>query len=588
MEEKQILLVDCCTNGNLALDLNESANIGLTKFKGIFQRADEVNKNRRVYSFSILDENVKKLNEVIQSGSLIGELDHPCLTTDDFRVLTANGWKSFNQIRTGDSVWSRVEGRMVASKVNAIIDEPYDGYAYDVKGRSINCKFTPNHKFLLAKRYEEANGQLYATIEDIHNNREKFGHSPIPKTAKWQGNETNKFTINGCNRKLKGYKQRLEIDIKKFVAFLGIYLAEGSIKKRSNRIEIYQKNESGRDLIREMLNNFHEEIEWKEIKTGFYAVDARLYDYLVPLGNKYTKYIPQEVKNLATPYLEELLHWFAIGDGTVLAAEDKCIGSASKSSKTEFKDLNIEKYGRLMVYTVSKKLIEDLHECLIKTGRCGSRSVEITKKDYIYADRIIKASNKKPLYKLNISRSKFIHLDPRFLHIAKTHHSGRIYCLSTEHGNFYMECNGKSFWTGNSDSILHFERASHKITKLWWENKELWGQGEILTTPFGRILKSLLNDGVRVGISSRGVGNGKTDESGVLHINNNFKLLTFDCVADPSTTAAFQEKVVGKESTYIPQYPKNENRHINKNILIASLGNVIKEKSKLLKESLES
>ena len=68
-----------------------------------------------------------------------------------------------------------------------------------------------------------------------------------------------------------------------------------------------------------------------------------------------------------------------------------------------------------------------------------------------------------------------------------------------------------------------------------------------MNTPNGQVLKSLINDGVKVGISSRGVGNGKVDEEGILVIGESYKLITFDAVADPSTFAAFQEKIVTKE-----------------------------------------
>lgn len=97
-----------------------------------------------------------------------------------------------------------------------------------------------------------------------------------------------------------------------------------------------------------------------------------------------------------------------------------------------------------------------------------------------------------------------------------------------------------------TDSIIHFTNASHKITRLWWEDKVLMGEGVILNTPSGKILKSLINDGVRVGISSRGVGNGKVNEEGILVIGESYKLITFDAVADPSTNQAFQEKVVSR------------------------------------------
>ena len=138
------------------------------------------------------------------------------------------------------------------------------------------------------------------------------------------------------------------------------------------------------------------------------------------------------------------------------------------------------------------------------------------------------------------------------------------------------------------DSIIHFEKASHVITKLWWEGNVLMGEGEILNTPHGKILKALINDGVRVGVSSRGVGNGKVNENGILVINESYKLITFDVVADPSTFAAFQEKVVTKESQeYFPEEnhksaAKNEGSSINrvtKDALIACLGGLVKEKT---------
>lgn len=149
-----------------------------------------------------------------------------------------------------------------------------------------------------------------------------------------------------------------------------------------------------------------------------------------------------------------------------------------------------------------------------------------------------------------------------------------------------------------TDSIIHFEKASHVITKLWWEGNNLMGEGEILNTPHGRILRSLLNDGVRVGISSRGVGNGKVDENGILVIGESYKLITFDAVADPSTFAAFQEKVVGKKESYMPtQNYEQPNRNavknegsgihkVNKEALIACLGGIVKQQTSNIKARL--
>lgn len=155
-----------------------------------------------------------------------------------------------------------------------------------------------------------------------------------------------------------------------------------------------------------------------------------------------------------------------------------------------------------------------------------------------------------------------------------------------------------------TDSIIHFANASHVVTKLWWDGNVLMGEGEILNTPHGKVLKALIDDGVKIGISSRGVGNGKVNEDGILVIGESYKLITFDAVADPSTFAAFQEKVVSREESFNWMKPpvnyqrsvqprinaaKNENTGIhtvNKDLLIAYLGGLVSSETEKLKSRL--
>jgi hypothetical protein len=148
-----------------------------------------------------------------------------------------------------------------------------------------------------------------------------------------------------------------------------------------------------------------------------------------------------------------------------------------------------------------------------------------------------------------------------------------------------------------TDSIIHFKEAAHKITKLWWEGNTLMGEGTILSTPCGRILRSLINDGVRIGISSRGVGNGKVNEDGILVIGESYKLITFDAVADPSTYAAYQEKVVGSKRETKNYELSSENsmktearsidNSINKQLLLACLGSKFKQQANQVKARLK-
>lgn len=152
------------------------------------------------------------------------------------------------------------------------------------------------------------------------------------------------------------------------------------------------------------------------------------------------------------------------------------------------------------------------------------------------------------------------------------------------------------------NSIIHFDKASHLVTKLWWEGNALMGEGEVLDTPHGRILKSLLEAGVRVGISSRGVGNGTTNNEGVLVIGESYKLITFDAVADPSTFQAFQKMVAGKKES-VKEEPIISNTNgvnnnsltktesssiynVNANALIAYLGHLVEEEKQKIRNNI--
>ena len=92
-----------------------------------------------------------------------------------------------------------------------------------------------------------------------------------------------------------------------------------------------------------------------------------------------------------------------------------------------------------------------------------------------------------------------------------------------------------------ANDAIHLSQASHLITKLWVEkNGDVMGEAEILSTPNGKIVEALIGDGVKIGISSRGLGSVSENSEGKI-VNEDFKLITFDLVSDPSTKGAFPE-----------------------------------------------
>ena len=88
------------------------------------------------------------------------------------------------------------------------------------------------------------------------------------------------------------------------------------------------------------------------------------------------------------------------------------------------------------------------------------------------------------------------------------------------------------------ESVINLKNASHLVTKLWWDGDNVMGKVQVLNTPSGNILKGLVESNVKLGISSRGLGT--TDEkSGKTYVNDDFQLICFDFVSEPSTPGAY-------------------------------------------------
>jgi hypothetical protein len=88
-------------------------------------------------------------------------------------------------------------------------------------------------------------------------------------------------------------------------------------------------------------------------------------------------------------------------------------------------------------------------------------------------------------------------------------------------------------------SVVNLANASHLITELWWEGDDLLGEIEILSTPSGNILKELFKSGVSVGISSRGLGSTKDIGEGAVEVMDDYEILCWDMVSNPSTQGSF-------------------------------------------------
>ena len=95
-------------------------------------------------------------------------------------------------------------------------------------------------------------------------------------------------------------------------------------------------------------------------------------------------------------------------------------------------------------------------------------------------------------------------------------------------------------------SVVNLNNASHNVIEMHWKGDDLLGTVEVLSTPSGNILKELFKSGIKLGISSRGLGSVepmREGEGDTVEVQPDFELIAFDFVSNPSTHGAFMRPV---------------------------------------------
>ena len=126
--------------------------------------------------------------------------------------------------------------------------------------------------------------------------------------------------------------------------------------------------------------------------------------------------------------------------------------------------------------------------------------------------------------------------------------NGRIYPMEILHKDYISQKRAFGELGHPDGPTVNLERASHLITNLYPDGKNFIGEAKVLSTPMGNIVKSLMDDGAKLGVSSRGMGS-LDQKNGANYVRNDFYLATAaDIVADPSAPNAFVEGIMeGKE-----------------------------------------
>jgi len=119
-------------------------------------------------------------------------------------------------------------------------------------------------------------------------------------------------------------------------------------------------------------------------------------------------------------------------------------------------------------------------------------------------------------------------------------------------------------------SVVNLNNVSHNVLDCWWNGDDVIGKVEILSTPSGNILKELLKAGILLGISSRGLGSVKELGEGTVAVEDDFELICWDFVSNPSTHGAFM-KPIQKEGVLAESVKNNTQSYDKVNTIIRDI-----------------
>lgn len=160
----------------------------------------------------------------------------------------------------------------------------------------------------------------------------------------------------------------------------------------------------------------------------------------------------------------------------------------------------------------------------------------------------------------NIDMPKSYYIDGVYVQANTPNRNGRMYPLPIvqkeiqRYREQFIDTKRALGELGHPESgSINLDRASHLITKLEQNGNDFIGRAKLLDTPLGKIAKNFVDEGVRLGVSTRGFGSLKAAKNGIQEVADDFHLSTVDIVADPSAPSAFVEGIMEGKEFYLKE-----------------------------------
>ena len=359
-------------------------------------------------------------------------------------ILTNSGWKKFKNLLESDKVFSMNPTTQIAEycKIDNFISYQYSGDMYKIKGRGIDALVTPNHSFFgdTTQSYLKRGKVKFKEIQDIV----KYKNFTIPISINnFIGEDREFITVpdvkrkftggNGCRveKVLKGFDVKACI----FMAFLGIYLADGYTTKNKNgkigKVGICKCKPKKMRIIRRVLDRMGIHYKYEYSSNTFIINNVPLAEFLHPIGNAYTKRIPQEFKNMSTKYLKILWSYMVLCDGTMR------MSPYDKEGK---------KYNSRAYFTVNPNLAKDFQEIVIKSGKQCSIKSRPPRKWNIKG----KSGWSKKQYTAYVKKTKYANIRKEGTKISVVPFDGTVYDIETKkYHTILVRRNKTVYWSSN-------------------------------------------------------------------------------------------------------------------------------------------
>jgi len=341
-------------------------------------------------------------------------------------VLAKNGWKLFKDVNYSDSLCTLNPQTHQIEYQRPIRLVKYDNHKklVEIKNNTLDIKVTLDHNMYVCSQQNARQKNFNFKFVKAKNLEHQC---LIKRTGIWLGRDFKSFILPSVGlshyegRQIVTRKiQKVQIPMKDWVAFLGIWLADGWVVTNRYEVGIAQKKPQ-RNEIRQLLKRLP--FKFKESTQKFSCYNKQLHSFLSQFGDASKKHVPMFVKQLSPRLISIFLHWFALGDATLMRG------------------------GWRIFYTGSKRLADDIQELLLKVGRVGTVKVRRRFGKRFIVDHM--ANINLPCYEI-LERVKKLDswLDKRDTKIVN--YSGKVYCATVPNHILYVRRNGKPYFCGNT------------------------------------------------------------------------------------------------------------------------------------------